>query len=304
MRKISRPASHPPKISTGSRRCDGDGAVTAADMRPQCYREGIAISDAGLKARSLSRATACDGSILEAFAYRLNIVLDHDLSPGIQIGRCYPAIDLQIKLHDRPEALQKRLLTERTGERAGFEAFQDWRAEIITERADLAFLLGLGDCRDDRRRDRAIRSENADDIAARLEKSDDRARDVLIIDGYANLLRARVNREVGELAGGIEVLHHLIEGRNHAVVDFDIARSRLRGKQDGALVEPFVEHAFGQSGTSDRCCRSTLAGMADTVAHIDCRIEGIRRRYRNTLIEHLFDGVVVGAHLRRRQDQP
>src|SRR5215207_11297777 len=138
------------------------------------------VNNAGLKARSLSPRHCLRGSVLEAFSHRFNILLDHDLSPRIQIGRCYPAIDLQIELHDRPEPLQKRLLAERTGERAGFEAFQDWRAEIISERADLAFLLGLGDCGDDRRRDRAIRSENADDIAARLEKSDDRARDVLI----------------------------------------------------------------------------------------------------------------------------
>src|SRR5204862_6982681 len=127
--------------------------------------------------------------------------------------------------------------------------------------------------------------ENTDDVTTRFEEGDDRARNVLVVDGDANLLRSRVDGEVGELAGGIEVLDNLVEGGDHAVVDFDVARRRLRREQDRAFVEALVEHAFGECRTANRRSRGALAGMADAIAHVDRRVEGIRRRDGNALVE-------------------
>ena len=46
-----------------------------------------------------------------------------------------------------------------------------------------------------------------------------------------------------------------------------------------------------------------LAGVADAVAVVDRRVEGVGRGDRDALLEQLLDDVVIGADLRRRHDQ-
>src|SRR5262245_59432521 len=76
------------------------------------------------KARSLPHGfqTFEPKSVLEALADFFDIILRHELSARVEIGGRDAAVDLQVKLHDRPEALQERLLTKRAGQVPGGDA--------------------------------------------------------------------------------------------------------------------------------------------------------------------------------------
>ena len=75
------------------------------------------------------------------------------------------------------------------------------------------------------------------------------------------------------------------------------------GKRIEPLVDAVVEHALRHCRAADGRRRRALAGVADAVAVIDRRIERVRRRDRDALVEHVLDDVVIGADLRRGQDQ-
>ena len=49
-------------------------------------------------------------SVLEPLADLVDVRLGHQLGAGVQVGGGDAAVDLQVQLHDRPEALQERLL--------------------------------------------------------------------------------------------------------------------------------------------------------------------------------------------------
>ena len=66
----------------------------------------------GGRARALPPVGAPIGlsSVLEAAADLLDVLPRHELGARVEVGRRDAAIDLQIELHDRPEALQERLV--------------------------------------------------------------------------------------------------------------------------------------------------------------------------------------------------
>src|SRR5439155_14479632 len=113
--------------------------------------------------------------------------------------------DLQVELHDRPEALEERLLTERSGERAGADLLLLLGTEIEAKGADLALLVHLGDGIAKRRGDEAVGGEGADHIATRFDEAHDRVDDVILVDVDTDILRSGVDFEVGERARRIEL---------------------------------------------------------------------------------------------------
>src|ERR1700722_282918 len=117
-------------------------------------------------------------SVLEALADLVDILLGDELSTGIEVGGRDAAIDLEVKLHHRPEALQEGLLAVRGGERAGPDRLLLLRPEIEAEGADLAVLLELREGVPELRRGEAGRGEGADDILAAFDERRDRADDV------------------------------------------------------------------------------------------------------------------------------
>ena len=93
-----------------------------------------------------------DRSVLEALADLVDRVLGHELGARVEIGGGDAAVDLQVELHHRPEALQEGLLPERARERAGADLLLLLGPEVEAEGADLVVDLEL---RDRRRRARA-----------------------------------------------------------------------------------------------------------------------------------------------------
>ena len=65
------------------------------------------------RAKALPRRSRSRRSVLEALADFVDVVLGHELGAGVQIRGRDVAVKLQIELHDRIEALQERLLSER-----------------------------------------------------------------------------------------------------------------------------------------------------------------------------------------------
>ena len=117
------------------------------------------------------------------------------------------AVDLEIELHHRPEALQERLLAERAVERAGLDLLLLLRAEIEAVGADLVAHAELGHRVADRRGDEAVGAHDPDHVAAALDQADDRARGVVGVDVDADVLRAGVDLEVAQLAGDRQRRH-------------------------------------------------------------------------------------------------
>src|SRR3546814_2185517 len=69
------------------------------------------------------------GSVLVPLADLVDIRLRHQLRPGVQVGGGDAAVDLQVQLQHRPEALQERLLAERAVEVAVADLLLLRRAE-------------------------------------------------------------------------------------------------------------------------------------------------------------------------------
>src|SRR6187397_107571 len=165
--------------------------------------------------------TSCRGSgarcstalVFEALADLLDAVLGDELRPCIEIGRRDAAVDLQIKLHHRPETLEKRLLAERAGEVAAADRILLRRPEIETEGADLAGLAGLGHRLGQCWGEDVVGGERADHIAARLEQRDDAVDRVLRIGIDADILRSGVHLELLELASVLQRLDDGVERR-------------------------------------------------------------------------------------------
>src|SRR6185369_8756788 len=76
--------------------------------------------------------------VFEALANLCDVLLRHQLGTRVQVGGGNAAIDLQVKLHDRPEALQEGLLSQRTGQVSGGDSLLLCRAEVEPECAELA----------------------------------------------------------------------------------------------------------------------------------------------------------------------
>src|SRR5262245_3790957 len=92
-------------------------------------------------------------SVLEALADIADGILGHELGARVEVGRRDAAVDLQIELHHRPEALQEGLLPKSAGQIAALHAFLLGWSEIEAVGADLATHLELGDSLDQRRRE-------------------------------------------------------------------------------------------------------------------------------------------------------
>src|SRR6185312_13411227 len=82
-------------------------------------------------------------SVLEALADLLEILFGHQLGAGVEIGGGDAAVDLQIELHHRPEALQEGLLAKRAAQVALLDLLALGRPEIEAEGTDLATSLEL-----------------------------------------------------------------------------------------------------------------------------------------------------------------
>src|SRR5437763_1980365 len=135
-----RPTSQPPISSIGSRRrAGGAGAVAATAIE----------AGGGLGQRSGGSAEASPARVpdarlvLEALADGADAILRHHLGARVEIGGGDAAIDLQVELRHRPEALQEGLLPERAAEGATLDSFELLRPEVVAVGADLAFHLLL-----------------------------------------------------------------------------------------------------------------------------------------------------------------
>src|SRR6478735_8314874 len=125
--KMISPTSQPPNISTGRRRRGtAGGADSAMDML-----------EAVLRPAAMPAGRRAGASVLEALADSRDVVLRHQLGAGVEVRRRDAAVDLQVELHHRPEALQEGLLPERAGERAGVDALELLRPEVVAKGADL-----------------------------------------------------------------------------------------------------------------------------------------------------------------------
>src|SRR5262245_1626743 len=96
-------------------------------QQASCFSIGTAFGSDAIAVREGWRHPApisdeSSGSVLEALADLCNIILRHELGACVEIGRRDAAVDLKIKLQDRPEALQEGLLSQRTGQVAGGNA--------------------------------------------------------------------------------------------------------------------------------------------------------------------------------------
>src|SRR5271165_6147147 len=114
----SRPTSHPPNRSDEPRPLS-IGRVTAF----VALMAWAAQSRSGFRdARDVSGGPAHPGSdarlVFEALADLVDIVLGDELRSRVKVGGGDVAVDLQIELHHRIEALQERLLAKRTHQRA------------------------------------------------------------------------------------------------------------------------------------------------------------------------------------------
>src|SRR3954470_4419112 len=109
-------------------------------------------------------------SVLEELADVADGVLRHELRARIEVGGRDATVDLQIELHDRPEALEERLLAERAAQVATLEARLLGRAEVEAIRAELAGQLGLPHSLGERGSKHPVRREDADDVATRLDE--------------------------------------------------------------------------------------------------------------------------------------
>ena len=107
----------------------------------------------------------------------------------------------RVELHDRIEALQERLLAERTHQRPGLDRLELLGPEIEAVGADLAVQLELRDRVADRRRHAAVRAEQADHVLAALDQLHDRARGDVGADVDADVVGAGVDLEVFEAVG-------------------------------------------------------------------------------------------------------
>src|SRR5579862_5937239 len=135
-------------------------------------------------------------SVLEALADFFDIVLGHELGARVQVRRRDIAVNLQIELNNRIEALQERLLSERTHQRAGLDLLELLWTKIEAIGADFAVELQLRHGVADRRRHAAVRAEEADDVLAALDQLDDRTGRNVGADVDPNVVRPRVDLEV------------------------------------------------------------------------------------------------------------
>ena len=94
-----------------------------------------------------------------------------------------------------------------------------------------------------------------------------------------------------------------VEGRGHAVVDLDVAHRGRGRQQDRARFDAPLHQAVDQRLAGDRRGGRVLAGVADAVAVVEGAVEGVGRRDRNAVGLGGLDDVVVGADLRRGQDE-
>src|SRR5204863_689789 len=114
--------SSPFSLTEHERKCH---EAPEENLLPAEPGEGIAYAHARLVFEALADITHC--------------ALGHELSAGIEVGGGNPAIDLQIELHDWPEALEEGLLPERSGECAGLDPFELLGSKIVAIGADLVF---------------------------------------------------------------------------------------------------------------------------------------------------------------------
>src|SRR6185436_521520 len=131
--RTSSPSSHPPTSWAGMRPIL---ACTLSDIGPQALADVFDVS------------------------------LGHQLRPGVQIGGRDAAIDLEIELHHRPEALQERLLAERAGQVAGADGVLLHRSEVEAIGTDLSGLPQLRDRLGEGGREHVVGGEGADHVAA------------------------------------------------------------------------------------------------------------------------------------------
>ena len=115
-------------------------------------------------------------------------------------------------------------------------------------------------------------------------------------------LRPRVDRVVAQLAGGVQRPHGGLEGGGHAVVDLDVAERR-GAREEHAALAPGHQDAGRHGLAADRRRRGVLTGVADLVAVQNARVEAVRRGHRNAPGERSLDVIVIGADLRRGDDQ-
>src|ERR1041384_7126547 len=188
--RTSSPSSHPP-TSWGGIRPNRDCALS--DMDAQEFTQGNEDSMAreGMipPAMQDSAATAT-GSVFVALAALLDRVLGHQLRPGIQVRGGNAAVDLEIELHDRPEALQERLLAERASQVAAADGILLGRTEVEAIGADLPGPAHLGDGLGEGRREHVVGGEGADHVAARFEQRYDAVHRVLRIGIDTDILRS------------------------------------------------------------------------------------------------------------------
>src|SRR5580698_6708520 len=121
----------------------------------------------------LSRART-KRSVLEALTDLVDIVLGHKLRARVQVRGRDVAIKLQIELHDRVEALQEGLLSERALQRAGLDLLELLRPKVEAIGADLVVELELRDGVADCGRNATIRSEKPHYVFAAFDQLHDR----------------------------------------------------------------------------------------------------------------------------------
>src|ERR1700723_2723587 len=145
--------------------------------------------------RPLSRART-KRSVLETLADFIDIVLGHKLRACVEVRGRDVAIELQIELHDRVEALQEGLLSEGALQRAGLDLLELLRAEVEAIGADLVVELELRDGVADCGRHSAVRSEKSDHVLAALDQLYDRGGGDVGADIDADVVGPRVDLEI------------------------------------------------------------------------------------------------------------
>src|SRR5271165_4759829 len=171
----SRPTSHPPNKSVEPRPLS-IGRVTAVVALMGSAAQSISGLGDAQEARSRPAHPGSNARLVfEALADLVDVLFGHELSPRVEVGGGNIAVKLQIELHHGIEALQERLLAERSHQGAALDLLKLLGAKIETIGADLAVQLELRNGVADRRRHAAVRTEQANHVLAALDQLDDRA---------------------------------------------------------------------------------------------------------------------------------